>query len=200
MPKQVDHENRRRSLVEASWDVIAREGLEGVTLRKVAESANCTTGRIVHYFSGREDLILSALKTAYEDSESRMSNIIAANTDPMSRLHEIALEALPLDSKRLREWRVWMVFWAAAVSNEELAIENTRRIKAWRNLLHQLISEPPKVSHNREAELAFEIASFIDGLGIQVCLASSPAELKRSRKLAIEAVKNHLATIMRQQD
>ena len=84
--------------------------------------------------------------------------------------------------------------------NQELALENTRRIKAWRNLLHQLISGIPQISHKRESELAFELASFIDGLGIQVCLASSPAELKRSRKLAIEAVKNHLATIMRQQD
>ena len=47
MPKQVDHGARRRQLVEASWAVIAREGLEGATLRKVAAAANCTTARAV---------------------------------------------------------------------------------------------------------------------------------------------------------
>ena len=36
MPKQVDHAVRRRELVEASWDVISREGIEALTLRKVA--------------------------------------------------------------------------------------------------------------------------------------------------------------------
>ena len=46
MPKQVDHAARRRELVEASWEVIASEGIEGTTLRKVAAAADCTTGRI----------------------------------------------------------------------------------------------------------------------------------------------------------
>ena len=193
MPKQVDHEHRRRSLVEASWDVIAREGLEGVTLRKVAATANCTTGRITHYFSGREELILSALRAAFEDSETRMNAILESNRDPQARLREIAMEALPLDSHRLREWRVWMVFWAAATSNHDLAIENTRRIKAWRNLLAQLIAEKPGVEAADPASQAFALASLIDGLGIQICLSSSRSSLRETRIMATAALDSFLA-------
>ena len=110
LPKVVNHEERRRSLVEASWDVIAREGIEGVTLRKVATQAACTTGRITHYFSNRDDLILSALRAVYSDSEQRMSVIQKAGEDPEKCLQQILYEALPLDKTRLREWQVWIVF------------------------------------------------------------------------------------------
>ena len=81
MPKQVDHALRRRQLVEASWDVIAAEGIEGVTLRKVAQAADCTTGRIAHYFSGREELVRSALRAAHKDAARRMMRIARSGAE-----------------------------------------------------------------------------------------------------------------------
>ena len=110
MPKQVDHALRRRQLVEASWDVIAAEGIEGVTLRKVAKAADCTTGRIAHYFSGREELVLSALRAAHKDAARRMMRIARSDADAQDRLRRVVFEGLPLDAARLREWKVWLVF------------------------------------------------------------------------------------------
>ena len=73
MPKLIDHDLRRRELVEASWQVIADEGLEGVTMRKVAAAARCTTGRITHYFENREELLLAALRAVYSAASSNSS-------------------------------------------------------------------------------------------------------------------------------
>ncbi|MGH3177968.1 MAG: TetR/AcrR family transcriptional regulator, partial [Streptosporangiaceae bacterium] len=50
MPKVVDHAARRAELVDAAWRVIAEEGLEAATMRRIAEAAGCTTGRVTHYF------------------------------------------------------------------------------------------------------------------------------------------------------
>lgn len=182
MPKVVNHEERRRSLVEASWDVIAREGIEGVTLRKVATQAACTTGRITHYFSNRDDLILSALRAVYSDSEQRMSVIQKAGEDPEKCLQQILYEALPLDKTRLREWQVWIVFWAAATSNEALAAENARRFKAWQTLLSRLVSD--WIGGEEAKQLAFELASLIDGIGIRICLTTN----KKTKVIAKAAV------------
>ena len=182
MPKVVDHDARRRSLIEASWDVIASEGIEGVTLRKVAAAAGCTTGRLTHYFSSRDDLILSALRSVYADSARRMVAIEKGEKDPETRLRHIVYEALPLNRTRLREWRVWIVFWAAATANDGLAAENAQRFKAWQRLLTKLITDVS--SRDQTEQRAFELASMIDGLGIRICLTTN----RRTQAMARTAV------------
>ena len=191
MPKQVDHALRRRQLVEASWDVIAAEGIEGVTLRKVAKAADCTTGRIAHYFSGREELVLSALRAAHKDAARRMMRVARSDADAQDRLRRVVFEGLPLDAARLREWKVWLVFWASAASNETLANENARRYADWQQLLASLLAEIGIVA-DTPAETgadALELASLVDGLGIRATLVPTPA----NRRLVRDTVDRWIA-------
>ena len=178
MPKQVDHGARRRELVEASWEVIAREGINGVTLRKVAAAADCTTGRIAHYFSGRDELILSALRVAYAATGKRMSEIAEREANPRVRLRRVAHEALPLDNARLNEWKVWIVFWAAASSNRQLAKENARRYRNWQQTLESLIRDIPSSGSGKDA---LDLIAVIDGFGIRATLMPTPANRKLAR-------------------
>jgi len=191
MPKQVDHALRRRQLVEASWDVIAAEGIEGVTLRKVAQAADCTTGRIAHYFSGREELVRSALRAAHKDAARRMMRIARSGAEAQDRLRRVAFEGLPLDAARLREWKVWLVFWASATSNAALAEENVRRYADWQGLLESLLAEiGTDADTPAQAEpQALALASLIDGLGIRTALAPTAA----NRRLARDAVDRWIA-------
>ena len=189
MPKQVDHALRRRELVAASWDVISREGLEALTLRKVAAAADCTTGRIAHYFTGREELLLAALSSAYAASEARMVRIEQSSRSAEDRLRGVIHEALPLNAERLKEWRVWMVFWAAAATNDDLAQENTRRYAAWQRMLARLITEHagPVNAQN----LAFALVAMIDGIGVRTSLSPDA----RHRKLARAAIDRWIADL-----
>lgn len=182
MPKIVDHDVRRRELIEASWDVIANSGIEGVTMRRVAAAADCTTGRISHYFTGREALLGSALRMAHEDAESRMVKIVAANLPIREKIKKVAFEGLPLDAKRLREWKVWIVFWAAAASSRQLAEQNKSRYMEWRGLLKRLLSE--KCGEGHSELMVDELLSLIDGIGLRVALNPS-AELRRLAKRLI---------------
>lgn len=171
MPKLVDHAARRRQLVEASWDVIARDGIEGTTLRKVAAAADCTTGRIAHYFAGRDELIFSALRAAYAGAGKRMAAIAETERQPRIRLQRVVYESLPLGAVRLKEWKVWIAFWAAAASNADLAQENAQRYEQWQSLLSALIADI--AGRETATERAFELVSMIDGLGIRTTLAPS---------------------------
>ncbi len=189
MPKQVDHALRRRELVAASWDVISREGIEALTLRKVAAAADCTTGRIAHYFDGREELLLAALSSAYAASEARMVRIEQSSRSAEDRLRGVIHEALPLNAERLKEWRVWMVFWAAAATNDDLAQENTRRYVAWQRMLARLIAEHagPVNAQN----LAFALVAMIDGIGVRTSLSPDAPH----RKLARAAIDRWIADL-----
>src|SRR5215218_8024842 len=75
MPKVVDHEERRGELCAAVWRLASRHGLEAVTVRRVAEEAGWSTGAVVHYFSDKEDLLLSAFETVADRVGRRLEEV-----------------------------------------------------------------------------------------------------------------------------
>lgn len=190
MPKKVDHDERRRQLVEASWDVICADGLEGVSLRRIADAADCTTGRIAHYFNGRDDLLIASLRMAHDQAGARMRAIADRESAPLPRLRAILLEALPLDDRRHREWKVWLSFWAAAIGSPHLAAENTRRYQEWAQGLCMALK--PLVKKSQIEEHAQRLVTLIDGLGVSTTLNPSPA----ARAYASAEVDAVLATLM----
>lgn len=190
MPKIVDHDARRRELVEASWAVIAEEGLEGLTMRKVAEAAHCTTGRITHYFVDREALILASLQTSNLATSKRVSDIIASDLPVYEKLIAMAEQTLPLDEERRMEVKVWLAFWSAATVNEALAKENDARMEEWFVALLPLVKEAaPKVDAAHETNL---LIGLINGLGIQAAVNPSRKNLAMAR----QTVEQHLKKLI----
>lgn len=184
MPKQVDHAARRAELIEASWAVIARAGLEGLTMRKVAAEAGCTTGRITHYFADREALVLAALRAVYDAAAHRIEAHMAADMPPRDKLVAVLEEGLPLDATRLTEWRVWIAFWSAATTDRALARENDDRHARWRASLIPLIGE---IAPGADAEAhALTLTGLVDGLGLAAAV-SPTAENRRRAQDAIHA-------------
>src|SRR5438067_5665059 len=122
MPKVVDHAVRRAELVDAAWRVIAGEGLEAATMRRIAEAAGCTTGRVTHYFDAKDDVLVAALREVHRRAAERMRRHIR-EADAATALLEVVLEALPMDEDRQLEWKVWLAFWGRAVADERLRHE-----------------------------------------------------------------------------
>ena len=190
MPRVVDHAERRKELIEAIWDVISTDGIEGVTLRNVALRAGCTTGRISHYFSSREELLSSALKLAHQEAALRMMSIAKSDLDAKARLTEVIYEGLPLDKRRLKEWKVWIVFWAAAASSQNLAGVNASRYMEWQGLLTRLLKDNGVSKQDLESQCN-ELLSIIDGIGIRVTLSPSP----KNRELARDLISRWVACL-----
>jgi AcrR family transcriptional regulator len=174
LPRTVDHDERRRAFIAASWDVLATEGLGAATLRRIAAEAGCTTGALTHYYPDRAGLLVDALRAAHEAAARRMRVAAVAAETPHARLRAVLLEALPLDAERRREWKVWIAFWAEASADAALRTENARRYAEWHALLARLL-EPfhAKPAERRRAALA--LAAFVDGLGLQMSVADEAA-------------------------
>ena len=72
MPRVVDHDERRREIAAATWRAIDELGVDGTTMRAIAERAGCTIGRLNHYFDSREDMLVAALRYAHMRAGVRM--------------------------------------------------------------------------------------------------------------------------------
>jgi len=164
MPKTVDPIERRAEFIAASWNVIAEQGFAAVSMRSVAAAAGCTTGALTHYFSDRNTLLIKTLRAAHMAAAKRMAAVAETSHSDVERLRAVLLESLPLDDERVREWRVWLAFWEASMSDAALAAENRRRYAEWRSLVHNLL-KPISKQVEADAEL---LVALVDGLGLNI--------------------------------
>jgi AcrR family transcriptional regulator len=185
MPKVVDHAARRAELVDAAWHVIAEEGLEAATMRRIAEAAGCTTGRVTHYFDSKDDMLVAALREVHRRAGARMLRHLGG-PDVAGVLLAVLLEALPIDQDRQLEWKVWLAFWGRAAADDRLRHEQQHRYAEWRGLLGKLVrrARPHATPADRRAAVDL-IAGAIDGLGIQAVLepaSFTPARLRHAAR------------------
>jgi AcrR family transcriptional regulator len=170
VPKVVDHAQRRRELVAATWAVVAAEGIEAATVRRIAEEAGCTTGTITHYFVDKEEVLVAALRQVHRAAGKRMLAAMEQRSG-LQALRAVLDEALPLDEERILEWRVWLAFWGSAATSTSLQAEQHRRYREWRGLLTRVLATAQRdgqLSAGIDLDrLADQIVALVDGFGLQ---------------------------------
>lgn len=166
MPKVVDHAQRRRELVAATWAVVAAEGIEAATVRRIAEEAGCTTGRITHYFADKEEVLVAALRQVHRAAGKRMLAAIGPRSG-LEALRAVLAEALPLDQERVLEWRVWLAFWGSAATSTSLQAEQHQRYREWRGLLKRVLATAALPADIDLDRLVDQIVALVDGFGLQ---------------------------------
>ncbi|WP_031468969.1 TetR/AcrR family transcriptional regulator [Sciscionella sediminilitoris] len=85
----------KRALQRATVEVVAREGIRGLTYRAVARAAGFTTGAVQHHFSSIDDLLRSSLDWVLEESSENgllgaRTGVFAHGADVRNRFAESA--------------------------------------------------------------------------------------------------------------
>jgi TetR/AcrR family transcriptional regulator, transcriptional repressor of bet genes len=172
MPKVVDHEARRADLAAAVWRVASRDGVEAVTVRRVAAEAGWSTGALAHYFEDKEELLLFAFRTVAERMQRRLESAEQRTDEPLELARVLLLEALPLDSERQSEVRVWFAFLGLALTRPALAGAQRETYRAWRDSL---------AGHLRAAQERGELRADVD------CAAEATVLVALADGLAVQA-------------
>ena len=139
MPKIVDHERRRAEIVQTTWRVIARRGLDGATLREVAAEAGYANGAIKPYFPAKSDLMEATFRHVFSRTNSR-GETATAGLNGFEALRAFCLEVLPLDANRLDEARVVIAFWQQALHDPAQAEVNDAAMLQWRSSIRGWLS------------------------------------------------------------
>jgi AcrR family transcriptional regulator len=178
MPKVVDADARRTELAEAVWRVIVRDGLEGASVRRVAQEAGLSVGSLRHYFTSQSDLLSFALELVGDRIEARIS-ALAPERDQRLRVQAMVEEMLPLDTERRAECEVWLAFTARALVDPSLAglraNIDMRLRQAFRIMIDRLADaglRRPSLDRTTEAERLYAL---VDGLIVHALLSPEPA-------------------------
>ncbi|WP_406335213.1 TetR/AcrR family transcriptional regulator [Streptomyces sp. NBC_00203] len=140
MPKIVDHDVRRRQIVEAVWALIARRGLDAVTMRDLAAEAGYSNGALAPYFRNKDEILQAAFQYAFESTNTRAEQAIG-DASGLTALRRLCLEIMPLDEVRLLEARVVIAFWDRALHDERMADVHEQAMSLWREQMRTYLRQ-----------------------------------------------------------
>ncbi|HKT55347.1 MAG TPA: TetR/AcrR family transcriptional regulator [Microbacterium sp.] len=120
MPKIVDHDLRRASIIDGFLRVVARDGIDGATTRSVSDELGVSTGSLWHYFPNFDALITGAAARVMEDTTRRIS-AASAGARGLARLYAIMGELLPLRRDTRDEAAIIVNFWGRVSTRSVLA-------------------------------------------------------------------------------
>ncbi|WP_330309312.1 MULTISPECIES: TetR/AcrR family transcriptional regulator [unclassified Streptomyces] len=140
MPKIVDHDVRRRQIVEAVWALIARRGLDAVTMRDLAAEAGYSNGALAPYFRNKDEILQAAFQYAFESTNTRAEQAIG-DASGLTALRRLCLEIMPLDEVRLLEARVVIAFWDRALHDQRMADVHEQAMSLWRDQMRTYLRQ-----------------------------------------------------------
>ncbi|MUL83517.1 MULTISPECIES: TetR/AcrR family transcriptional regulator [unclassified Mycolicibacterium] len=132
MPRLVDHEERRRAIVQAATRLIGTRGIDSTNMRDLAREAGYTNGALSHYFAGKDEILRAAFENVFEATKERISRSIGARKG-LNALRRLAREVMPQTEETRLEARVAVSLWQRALNDHYLAAANDRQLDEWRS-------------------------------------------------------------------
>ncbi|GAB7030554.1 TetR/AcrR family transcriptional regulator [Streptomyces sp. NPDC021749] len=176
MPKQVDHESRRRQIADAVCQLADESGLEGVTLRDVAARADVSMGAVQRCFRTKEEMLVFALGHIGERVSARVAARLTASPAQSARtaLGHATTEVSLLRDEHRAEARVWLAFVAQAAVTPSLAEIVRSNYARLQMVFTGLVSEAADTADPERA--ARTLLALADGLTTHVLIGHlSPA-------------------------
>lgn len=181
MPKVGMEPIRRSALVQATIAEIGAAHSLDVTVGQIAKRAGMSTALAHHYFGGKDQIFLAAMRHILAEYGSEVRARLAEARGPRDRAAAIVIASFDETCFAPATVNAWMTLYAAAPTNSgtrRLLRLYQRRLRS--NLTHAL--RPVSKTPETDAET---MAALIDGLYLRAALsASGTASAARARALS----------------
>src|SRR3954454_5886043 len=175
MPRPKDQARRRLELVTAASDVVARKGIAGVRLRDVAEAAGMTSGNVLYYYEGLDELFFAAYERAIDRFCVEREAAVEAAGEPVAQLAaalRLGVPSGPGDT----EIRLLYEFEAVAFRSPECAGLMASYVERQVDMYERILRLFEVAGNPRDA--ARNIVALEDGHGVYVLTGQvAPVEL-----------------------
>ncbi|MFF8883836.1 TetR/AcrR family transcriptional regulator [Streptomyces flaveolus] len=184
---------RRAEIVAAASEVALTEGLECITLRRIAEELDVRAGLISHYFPAVEELVAEAYGDAVAAELDELLPVDRAGATATQHLTRFFtrtsgesfddISRLWLNARHLSRYR--------SVLRARVAVQEA----AWRNRLEALIREGVELGEFRTGDpmvAAVQILVVLDGLGMLVNSVDTGDDPPVVRRLPVTTAEREL--------
>ena len=190
----VEHEKRRREILEKALDVFMEEGFEDVTFQKIADRCGITRTTLYIYFKNKRDIFNFSIKQLLTVLESDITEIEKekdlSHTGKLIRVMEVILDRLRENNRLLSVVMNYLIY--IAKSDYDPAYRVRRRTVRLRHILSTLLIEGIKAgefSASINVKDANELLySFLEASGFRLVVLRNTQveEIKAAMRLAVQ--------------
>ncbi|MCH6471579.1 TetR/AcrR family transcriptional regulator [Sinomonas terrae] len=155
----------REALIGAVIDVVAEEGLDGLSYRKVAQRAGVNNTLISHHFGSKEALLEAATVWAVQRSQQMADLTLASELD---KDFAASLTRLVADEPNLQIFQYYMIL--ASRRSPELGRMANNLYESYISLVERFLTH---YGHRADRAAARAIFAALDGLVLQQLTVSS---------------------------
>jgi TetR/AcrR family transcriptional repressor of bet genes len=177
---------RRAQILEAVTQVVDEYGIDGVTMRRVAQRAHVSIGMVTYYYASKRELIFDALIESNARRSRQRRAIGGESSSPrrMGAYFDVAFSEEP----GMQDWAFTLMAWAQATRDPELRNYLVDHFIEGRESMAGHIRagiESGEVRDDVEPEALAELFIAVrDGLGVEVALGADDVTRARARELA----------------
>jgi AcrR family transcriptional regulator len=186
----------REHVLEAVEMLIDTRGLDGVSIREVANAAGISIGSVQYYCRSKEEMLVMAYQAVAQRIQLRVEARDLSGTIGDQMLRAL-LELLPIDELRTREARICVAFSASALAS---AVLNQVRYQLVIGLREQCAEAyqgarqlGQTLTDDDPGDLAAMTAAYLDGLILH--MLTDPPVLSRDEGEA--ALARHLSSYVK---
>lgn len=171
--RRASEEVRREQILGAAFEVAAREGLGGLTVRSVAAEAGISHALVLFHF-GRKELLLEELLEWLLSATGvlEVSDEVARLPRALDRLHALLHQEMVRLSREPRRTRLFFEYWALGAREESIRARISAELERYRaafrgNMEELLLAEPATFAGVTAEALAAVAVSWIQGCAVQ---------------------------------
>jgi AcrR family transcriptional regulator len=86
--------DRRERIIASAAALFASKGVAATTVRQIAGAVGILSGSLYHHFESKEAIVDEILSSYLDDLRARYIDVLARETDPRVRLHNLVLVSL----------------------------------------------------------------------------------------------------------
>ncbi|MDO6797370.1 choline-binding transcriptional repressor BetI [Shimia thalassica] len=176
MPKTGMEPLRRAALVDAAIVEIGAARSLDVTVAQIARRAGMSSGLAHHYFGGKDQMLLAAMKQILSEFSQKMCAGLHQAKTPRERLEAVVRANFADHVFDRSKTSAWLSFYGLAQSNDQAAYLMRiyqRRLRS--NLLFDLKTLTPRAD-----EIAAALGALIDGVYLRAALTGTGPDPKAS--------------------
>jgi TetR/AcrR family transcriptional regulator, transcriptional repressor of bet genes len=131
---------RRRQLIEAAIETIAKRGLGDTTLAHVSKTAGLSQGIVNLHFTSKENLLNETIEYIRSDYEENWRRALTkSSSDPASQLAALLRSDYSKQVADVKKIAVWFAFWGEAKSRPTYKKISQERVADYSEILKEIL-------------------------------------------------------------
>lgn len=191
MPKisEAHREMRRAQILDAAWRCFYREGVQATTMEQIIREADMSASAMYRYFSGKDDIIFSAITSSLTAVGKLLEPIVAQELSPTALVERVTADIEAFSERQgFNLASIAMHGWSEAQRDDKVRLLIRDFYLRFRQQLAARVDRWKKAgalsAHADTAEVAKALQSIILGYVVQMAIMRDVEPMLHAQGLA----------------